>query len=236
MAANRMPVEPRPKQARVVHPHRTGGAMPIGGMMATGGLASMGGVMATGGMMSMGGMMPTGGSKATGGMLATGGSKATGGMLATGGSKATGGMLATGGMMPTGGMMATGGSKATGGSSSTGAPTFTTIYTTIISTRCVVCHAPGGGGVTSGALDMSTQATAYANLVGVAAAGSACGGFGTRVVAGNASISILWEKVNAKTQGTTAVCGSGMPLTGAALTQAQVDEIAAWINAGAMND
>ena len=83
---------------------------------------------------------------------------------------------------------------------------------------------------------MSTKATAYANLVGVAAAGASCGGLGTRVVAGNAASSILWEKVNAKTQGTTAVCGSAMPLTGAALSQAQVDEIAAWINAGALNN
>ena len=33
------------------------------------------------------------------------------------------------------------------------------------------CHRPGGGGFIVGKLDMSTQAAAYANLVGVAAMG-----------------------------------------------------------------
>ena len=138
--------------------------------------------------------------------------------------------------MPTGGSKATGGMMSTGGSSSTAATTFTTIYTTIISMRCTVCHTPGGSGVTAGMLDMSTQAAAYANLVGVAAAGTGCAGTGTRVVQGNAAMSILWEKVDAETAGTAAPCGSPMPLTGAALTQAQVNEIASWINAGAMNN
>ena len=46
-------------------------------------------------------------------------------------------------------------------------PTFTNVYANVISARCTSCHRPGGGGVNVGMLDMSTQAAAYANLVGV---------------------------------------------------------------------
>jgi hypothetical protein len=89
---------------------------------------------------------------------------------------------------------------------------------------------PLGDGFTTGKLDMSSQATAFMNLVGVAAAGAECGGKGTRVVAGNADMSILFQKV------TTPTCGSQMPLGGTPLTGAQTEEIQSWINAGAMND
>lgn len=54
-------------------------------------------------------------------------------------------------------------------------PTFTNVYTNIIGARCIGCHRPNTSGISSGNLDMSTQATAYANLVGVAAAGTARG-------------------------------------------------------------
>jgi hypothetical protein len=52
-------------------------------------------------------------------------------------------------------------------------PTFTNVYSSIIGARCVGCHKPGSSGVTTGMLDMSSQATAYANLVGVASDGGA---------------------------------------------------------------
>ncbi len=56
---------------------------------------------------------------------------------------------------------------------------------------------PGQGiGVTSGMLDMSSKAAAFSDLVGVAAMGSGCSGMGTRVVAGNADMSILYKKVD----------------------------------------
>ena len=84
---------------------------------------------------------------------------------------------------------------------------------------------------------MSTKAMAYADLVSVMAAGSGCGTSGLlRVNPGSASTSLLWEKVNSKLQGTSAPCGNPMPLSTVTLTQAQVDDIAAWINAGAMNN
>jgi hypothetical protein len=59
-----------------------------------------------------------------------------------------------------------------------------------------------------------------------------------RVAASNAAGSLLYNKVASKLAGTTAACGSPMPLpaASAALTQAQVDLIGAWIGAGALND
>jgi hypothetical protein len=113
------------------------------------------------------------------------------------------------------------------------APTFTMVYNDIISPICVQCHNPNGIGVTMGHLDMSTQGAAFSNLVGVEAAGIACGGMGTRIVAGNANGSILFEKVN---PGQPAPCGAKMPLGLTPLTTAQATEIENWINAGAKNN
>jgi hypothetical protein len=125
-------------------------------------------------------------------------------------------------------------------------PTFTNVYANVIGARCTGCHRPGGGGVNVGMLDMSTQAKAYANLVGVASAGTGAGTSGVtcasiavpRVSAGSATGSLLFNKVASKLAGTPPPCGSPMPLpaTAAPLTQAQVDLIGAWINGGALND
>ncbi|MGH9887873.1 MAG: hypothetical protein ACREBE_20240, partial [bacterium] len=54
-------------------------------------------------------------------------------------------------------------------------PTFTNVYASIIGVRCTGCHRPGGGGVTVGMLDMSTQGVAYTSLVNVNAAGIGAG-------------------------------------------------------------
>jgi hypothetical protein len=109
------------------------------------------------------------------------------------------------------------------------APTFTEVYSDIVGPICSKCHNPNGEKF----LDMSTQANAYANLVGVKADGPACGTSGlTRVVAGNASASLMFEKVSeAKPP-----CGARMPFNETPLTSAQQSEIENWINAGAMND
>ena len=125
-------------------------------------------------------------------------------------------------------------------------PTFTNVYANVISQRCVSCHRPGGGGVNVGMLDMSTQAAAYANLVGVTSAGTGAGTSGVtcmmaalpRVLAGNAAGSLLFNKVNSKLTATLPPCGSPMPTPAGApaLTQAQVDSIAGWIDGGALND
>ncbi|MEZ4407019.1 MAG: hypothetical protein R3A52_11140 [Polyangiales bacterium] len=111
------------------------------------------------------------------------------------------------------------------GATDAGPPTFTAVYA-IITARCVSCHGGSGG------LNMSTRAMAHANLVGASAAGSACGSSGlTRVVAGDASRSLLYEKVSG-----TPSCGVRMPRNVTALTAAQIETIRAWIAAGARND
>jgi hypothetical protein len=128
------------------------------------------------------------------------------------------------------------------------APTFTNVYATIIGVRCIGCHHPGGSGVTVGGLDMSTEPVAYANLVGVPAAGTGAGTSGVtcgslapgllRVVPSDSADSLIYNKVASKLNGTLPPCGSPMPLpaTGAPLTGPQVDLIKAWIDAGAMNN
>jgi hypothetical protein len=98
-------------------------------------------------------------------------------------------------------------------------------------------------------LDLSTRANAFTNLVGasgVAAQGTGAGSSNVtcasvsnllRVEPGNATGSLLWQKVNSKLQGVSAPCGNPMPAgSGAALTQQQIDAIAGWINSGAHND
>ncbi len=80
---------------------------------------------------------------------------------------------------------------------------------------------------------MSSQDTAYTNLVNAPAAGSACAGKGIRVTPSNTATSIMYLKVSPTDP---APCGSKMPFGGVALSQAEVAEIASWINAGAMNN
>jgi|HubBroStandDraft_1064217.scaffolds.fasta_scaffold276829_2 hypothetical protein len=84
-------------------------------------------------------------------------------------------------------------------------------------------------------LDMSTEPTAYANLVGVKAAGmGGCSASGlTRVVPGNAQMSLLFEKVDSKLIQMNPPCGDPMPDDATTLDQAQVDRIQEWINGGA---
>jgi hypothetical protein len=127
-------------------------------------------------------------------------------------------------------------------------PTFTNVYASIIGVRCIGCHRPGGSGVTVGLLDMSTPAAAYTNLVGVAGQGIGAGTSGvtcasvmpalTRVIPSDSAGSLLFNKTHSKLVGTLAACGSPMPLPGGAapLTAAEVNLIAAWIDAGALNN
>ena len=105
--------------------------------------------------------------------------------------------------------------------------TFAAVYSNIIMANCVSCHMPGGVGVTLGKLDMSSQATAFMNLVGQKATMAACGGASMRVVAGSSATSVLYAKVN------TTTCGNRMPSGKAALSAANIATIKAWIDSGA---
>ncbi len=121
-----------------------------------------------------------------------------------------------------GGSSSSGGSANPGGGSSgaASAVTFTEVYQTAL-TSCTTCHGASGN------LDMSSQSTAYTNLVGVMAAGPSCGGSGeTRVVPGNAAMSLLYNKVAG-----TEDCGNTMPESPQGVTLIQ-----SWINEGAPNN
>jgi hypothetical protein len=113
------------------------------------------------------------------------------------------------------------------------APTFSQVYSTVIATRCMPCHTTSSGvGVTIGMLDMSSQATAYANLVNKPAAGAVCSGKGTRVVPGQPDMSIFYLKVSLDDP---TPCGAKMPL-GGELTAAEANLIHDWIMGQAQND
>ena len=75
----------------------------------------------------------------------------------------------------------------------TTAPTFTEVYTTVITPRCGPCHLTSA--TRGGMLDMATQEMAYSELVGVTA--TCGGGVNTIVIPGDASRSLLWRKVAA---------------------------------------
>ena len=113
---------------------------------------------------------------------------------------------------------------------------FAEVYLNEIGCTCLPCHTPPtGGGYVNGKLDMSSSTAAYTNLVGVKSTGTACGTKNlTRVVAGSAATSLLYNLVNSKLAGQPAApCGAGMPDNATSLTAAQVLDIKNWINDGA---
>jgi hypothetical protein len=107
----------------------------------------------------------------------------------------------------------------------TAAPRFAELYTSIITARCAPCHvttSPRAGG-----LDMATAPIAYASLVGVTA--TCGGGANTRVIAGDATHSLLYRKVAG-----VDLCGVRMPRLLTPLDDAQIAQIERWIVAGAL--
>jgi hypothetical protein len=117
-----------------------------------------------------------------------------------------------------------GGGGAAGGSTAA-AVSFSDIYTGILATGCS-CHNGGAGG-----LDLATRNIAYANLVGVPS--SSCLGE-QRVVPGDAEASVLFHALAHTALGLCDV--PTMPRSGAQLSAAQIDQLQAWITAGARDD
>jgi hypothetical protein len=192
----------------------TGGTGDVG----SGGSAGNGGGIGTGGITTgSGGFKGTGGLGAggtgSGGFTGTGGIKGTGGTTGSGGrggSLGTGGTGAKGGTTGTGGLTGSGGTTGTGGAGGA-APTFTQIYTQILVVYCAgtQCHDPGS----QHNVAFSTQSGAYSSVKSL-------------VTPGNATNSSFYKTVN----------GGSMPPGGPKLSAANLALIAAWINAGALNN
>jgi hypothetical protein len=127
-----------------------------------------------------------------------------------------------------------------------GPNSFTEVYTQIIQPTCSndYCHYQNVG-IRYGALDMSSQVSAYWSLVDQLCAGAACSGMGyRRVIPGDPVDSMLYEKVSQKTP----PCGVQMPasvsalqegtpqFSGTALSKDQQSLIYNWILEGAQNN
>ena len=108
------------------------------------------------------------------------------------------------------------------------------IWTRFINPRCgSVCHGPNGPDeLEASQLDLSTQAGAYAALVGTAAAGVSCMSTGTlRVAPGDPDASLIVQKLDPQ----PGLCGDPMP-PGEAPPAELLTTIREWILAGAMDN
>jgi hypothetical protein len=137
-------------------------------------------------------------------------------MHGVGGTHASGG---SGGTAGSGGSTSTAGAGAPG----TGAATFTNLYQSIMTPKCVPCHGIG-------VVPFQTRDEAYQSLVGVEAM-EYCPGM-KRVAAGDPDASVLIHAIKAEG------CREGrpMPPSGMRLSDAEVQQFSAWIKAGAKND
>jgi hypothetical protein len=106
-------------------------------------------------------------------------------------------------------------------------PTFESIYETYLAPSCTSCHGEGPSDRRrESGLDLSTIDIAYAALL-TDATGEACSGGAARVVPGDASLSLLIDKL-----GSSPTCGDPMGGPRGAPT-AVTDAIRTWIDLGA---
>jgi len=104
-----------------------------------------------------------------------------------------------------------------------GAPTMAAVQA-IFTRACVSCHGSAGG------LSLANATTSRTNLVNRAAAGGSCStGMRVRVVPGNPTMSLLYQKIT-----NTQTCGTSMPRNAAMLPAADQNTIRNWIAAGAL--
>ena len=99
---------------------------------------------------------------------------------------------------------------------------FSTVVLPIFTEHCWVCHPPMGNG-----MDLSAE-NAYTELVNVT---SVNWGPAVRVAPGDPDASVLWHKVNYSPD-----FGLGMPPSGTALSNAELETIRVWIEQGALNN
>lgn len=107
------------------------------------------------------------------------------------------------------------------------APTLTQLQTSMFTPICSTCHT-GIGTVPPGALNMNAGHT-YAALVGVASAEQPTVQF---IAPGDPTHSYVIQKL----EGVATITGARMPAGGPYLSQATINQLAAWISAGAPNN
>jgi hypothetical protein len=111
------------------------------------------------------------------------------------------------------------------------APTYAAVYDEVLAQSCALafCHAGQGD-----YLQITSKGQGYQALVNAPARGPQCTLTGLkRVVPGHPETSLLYLKI------TNPPCGSKMPLSygdGGSLDPRQIDQIAQWIEAGALNN
>jgi hypothetical protein len=113
------------------------------------------------------------------------------------------------------------------GQASVGAPTLTQLQADIFTPICSVCHT-GVGASLPGSQNLSAGHT-YASIVNVSSIEVPTL---KRIVPGDPDNSYLVLKI----QGSPGIVGVQMPASGGPLTQAQIDEVRAWVSAGALNN
>jgi hypothetical protein len=96
----------------------------------------------------------------------------------------------------------------------------------ILKASCTGCH---GATNPTGSLDLSSETTAYTNLTTESSAETGC--TEKYVVSGNASTSLLYQKVTGTSLPTK--CGVKMPKGETALSAANITIIENWIKDGA---
>jgi len=109
------------------------------------------------------------------------------------------------------------------------APTFTAIYDELVvggGCDATYCH----GNVGEGGLTLTPKATAYAQLVDAPVAGPCEVNGGVRVLPGEPDASLLLDKL-----GSSPSCGAPMP-PGAPVSAERLEQVRAWIAAGAADD
>jgi mono/diheme cytochrome c family protein len=109
------------------------------------------------------------------------------------------------------------------------APTLTQLKADIFAPRCSGCHTGGGMSLPASQNLAGTTAQIYASIVNVASEEQP----GVlRIKSGDPDNSYLVRKI----QGTAGISGAQMPLNGTPLTTAQINEVRAWVSAGALNN
>jgi hypothetical protein len=108
------------------------------------------------------------------------------------------------------------------------APTLTQLQNTIFSPICSGCH-NGVGQNLPGAMNLTSTAATFAAIVSVASVQQPAV---RRIAPNDPDASYLVRKI----QGTASINGSRMPLGGPFLDQATIDQVRAWVSAGALNN